>query len=330
MAGARRVLLLTDEAMAAHHPPGHPERPERLAAVSAGVADGAAAAGATLELPPVVTADAELLERVHPRAYLDALDSVAVRGGEWLDADTYLGPGSMAAARLAAGASAQAALSVARGESSVAFAVVRPPGHHASAERAAGFCLLNNVAVAALSVRSAGLARRIAILDWDVHHGDGTQRLFDRDPDLCYASSHQVPLYPGTGDEAEHGTGPGPGTKHNMPLAPGSGDEEFVSAWTARLLPAVEAFGPEAILVSAGYDAHRSDPLAALEVTEAGFRRVAHAIGGMARRFGLPGVALTLEGGYHLGALRDCATATVEGLLAGLAGGIRASERGRA
>lgn len=325
MADARRVMLLTDVAMATHRPPGHPERPERLAAVAAGVADGAGAAGAAVERPPVVAAGMDMLQRVHPRSHLDALDDVARRGGGWIDADTYLGPDSMAAARLAAGASVQAALAAARGEASVAFAVVRPPGHHASAERAAGFCLLNNIAVAALALRATGLARRVAILDWDVHHGDGTQDLFDRDPDLCYASTHQMPLYPGTGDAAERGSGPGLGSKHNVPLPPGSGDEAFVSAWTTLLLPAVEACRPEAILVSAGYDAHELDPLAELEVTSLGYRRVGEAIGSLASRLGLPGVALTLEGGYDLDALRDSAAATVEGLLAGLAGADAAS-----
>lgn len=321
MAAAPRVLLLTDPAMDAHRPPGHPERPERLAAVAGGVTDGAATAGAELELRPVISVEDEVLERVHPRSHLDALDEAAQSGGGWIDADTFLGPGSMAAARMAAGATVQAALAVARGEAAVAFAVVRPPGHHARAERAAGFCLLNSIAVAVLALRAAGLARRVAILDWDVHHGDGTQEIFERDHELCYASTHQMPLYPGTGWAADAGIGPGLGTMHNAPLAPGSGDDAFVSAWTTRLLPAVEAFRPEAILVSAGYDAHRLDPLAGLEVSDLGFRRVAEATGSLAARLLLPGVALTLEGGYDLEALRLSAAATVEGLLAGLASG---------
>jgi acetoin utilization deacetylase AcuC-like enzyme len=196
--------------------------------------------------------------------------------------------------------------------------VVRPPGHHAAAERAAGFCLVNNVAVAVAGLREAGLARRVAVVDWDVHHGDGTQALFDADPDLCYASTHQSPLYPGTGDAAEQGTGAAEGTKHNVPLPPGSGDPAFTAAWLERLLPAVEAFRPEAILVSAGYDAHRDDPLANLAVTEAGYAAVAEAVGGLGARLGLPGVAITLEGGYDLPALRASVAATVTGLLAGL------------
>ena len=320
MAGAGRVLLLTDPAMAGHQAPGHPERPERADAAASGVADGASAAGAVLERRAVTPADAAALERVHPSAYLALLDDAALQGGGWIDGDTYLGPESMAAARLAAGATVQAAIAAVGGEAQVAFAVVRPPGHHARRERSAGFCLLNNIAVAVLALRAAGLAQRIAIVDWDVHHGDGTQAIFDADPDLWFASTHQSPLYPGTGAASERGTGPGLGTKHNLPLPPGSGDAEFTAAWQTELLPAVEAFGPEAILVSAGYDAHQSDPLAELDVTEAGYRSVAEAIGRLSRARGLGGVALTLEGGYDLDALRQSTASTVAGLLAGLSG----------
>jgi acetoin utilization deacetylase AcuC-like enzyme len=320
MTGTARVLLLSDPAMAGHSPPGHPERPERVDAVISGVTDAATSGGASLGRPRVEPADPEALERIHPGPYLALLDDVAQQGGGWVDADTFIGPDSMVAARLAAGATVQAALAAAAGAAEVAFAAVRPPGHHARRERAAGFCLLNNVAVAALALRAAGLAQRIAILDWDVHHGDGTQSIFDADPDLCYASTHQMPLYPGSGDATETGVGPGLGSKHNAPLRRGSGDQAFSEAWLTDLLPAVEAFGPEAILVSAGYDAHRLDPLAELEVTEAGYRSVAEAVGRLARSAGLGGVALTLEGGYDLDALHDSAAATLTGLLAGLSG----------
>ncbi|MEO8638657.1 MAG: histone deacetylase [Chloroflexota bacterium] len=320
MTGTARVLLLSDPAMAGHHPPGHPERPERVEAVVSGITDAAASSGTSLERPRVEPAEAGALERIHPAPYLALLDDVARQGGGWIDADTFIGPESMVAARLAAGATVQAALAAAGGQAEVAFAAVRPPGHHARHERAAGFCLLNSVAVAALALRASGLAQRIAILDWDVHHGDGTQLIFDADRDLCYASTHQMPLYPGSGEATERGVGPGEGSKHNAPLPPGSGDGKFTDAWLTQLLPAVEAFGPQAILVSAGYDAHRLDPLAELEVTEAGYRSVAVAVGRLARAAGVGGVALTLEGGYDLDALHDSADATVTGLLAGLSG----------
>ena len=315
----RRVLLLTDAAMNQHAAPGHPERPERLTAVAEGVADGAESAGAQLVRGTPEPADEERLHRIHPAWHIDRLDEIASSGGGWLDADTYLGHRSMIAARLAAGATIRAATAAARGEASVAFAVVRPPGHHASEERPSGFCLINNIALAAAELRALGLAQRIAILDWDVHHGDGTQAIFDADPDLLYASTHQSPLFPGSGDSAERGRGPALGTMHNVPLSPGAGDAEFTDAWLTRLLPAVEEFGPEAILVSAGFDAHRDDPLAHLAVTEAGYRRVATEIGRITARLGLRGVALTLEGGYDLPALRRSAATTVEALLDGLA-----------
>lgn len=320
MTGAARVLLLSDPATTGHHPPGHAERPERIEAVVSGIVEAANLANATLERPGVEPADAAALERVHPGPYLALLDDAARHGGGWIDGDTFIGPDSMTAARLAAGATVQAGAAAARGDAQVAWAVVRPPGHHARRERAAGFCLLNNVAVAALALRAAGLAQRIAILDWDVHHGDGTQAIFDQDPDVCYASTHQSPLYPGTGGAEDRGTGPGRGSKHNAPLPPGSGDAAFTDAWLTRLLPAVEAFGPEAILVSAGYDAHWLDPLAELEVTATGYLTVADAVGRLARGAGLAGVALTLEGGYDLDALHESAAATVAGILAGLSG----------
>jgi acetoin utilization deacetylase AcuC-like enzyme len=318
MPEARRILLLTDAAMAGHRPPGHPERPERLEAAIQGVLDGARTANAVVERPTLLPADSEILSRVHPASFVTALDE-AGRSGTWVDGDTYVGPGSMEAARLAAGGSVQAGLAAIEGRARVAFAVVRPPGHHAAAQRAAGFCLLNNIALAAMAVRAAGV-RRIAILDWDVHHGDGTQAIFDHDPELCYASTHQSPLYPGTGHGDERGRGAAEGTMHNHPLAPGSGDDAFIAAWIEHLLPAVEAFRPQALLISAGYDAHRDDPLANLLVTESGFGAVALEVGRLAGRLGLGGLALTLEGGYDLAALRLSVAATVAGLLSGLNG----------
>ena len=311
----RPVWLLTDAAMDAHHAPGHPERPERRLAVAAGVRD---AAGGALVEPACREVTDDELARVHDTRYLELLDALDRQGTAWLDPDTYLVPGSMLAARLAAGATIQAAVAVAAGEAGVAVAAVRPPGHHAASGRGAGFCLFNNVALAVAALRADGMAQRIAIVDWDVHHGDGTQAIFDADPDLCYTSTHQSPFYPGTGDASERGQGHAAGTKHNIPLRPGDGDERFVEAWTETLLPAMETFGPEAILLSAGFDAHRSDPLAHLEVSEAGYGQVARGIGQLASRLGLPGVALTLEGGYDLPALRASVAETVRELIAGM------------
>jgi len=307
------VWLLTDAAMDLHAMPGHPERPDRRAAVADGVRD---AAGDDLAEPAIQPIDPASLETIHDPAYLALLEEAETRGGGWLDADTYLAEGSLQAARLAAGATLQAAIAATTGEAELAFAVVRPPGHHASRSRGTGFCLLNNLAIAVAGLRARGLAERIAVVDWDVHHGDGTQAIFDADASLCYASTHQSPLYPGTGERAESGGGSARGTKHNRPLPPYSGDDAFTNAWR-ELVPIIEAFGPDAIVVSAGYDAHVDDPLANLEVTEDGFETVAELIGGLSGRLRHPGVALTLEGGYDLDALRAGGAATVRGIVAG-------------
>jgi len=314
-----RILVLTDPAMERHAAAGHPERRERLAAVTAGVDAGAAEAGAELTTRSPAPAEDRTIVAVHDPQYLAELEAFDATGGGWLDADTYLAQGSMMAARLAAGGAVEAAMAVARGEATLTFAVVRPPGHHAAARRAGGFCLLNNVAIAAAALRNAGLASRIAIVDWDVHHGDGTQELFERDPDLLYASTHQRPLFPGSGGPEERGTGEGEGTTFNVTLPPGAEDGAFEAAWTETLVPAIRDFRPEAIVVSAGYDGHRDDPLAHLQLTDGGYRAVARAIGALAGELGLAGVALVLEGGYDLRALEGSAAATVAGMLAGLA-----------
>lgn len=308
------VWLLTDAGMDVHASPGHPERPDRRAAVADGVRD---AAGDALVEPSVEPIDRRTVELIHDAGYLDDLQDAESRGGGWLDPDTYVVPGSVHAAELAAGATLQAGIAAATGAAEVAFAVIRPPGHHAAARRGGGFCLFNNVAVAVAGMRGRGVADRIAIVDWDVHHGDGTQAIFDADPTVCYASTHQSPFYPGTGERYEIGSGAGVGTTHNRPLPAGSGDEVFIAVWRDDLVPAIAGFAPDAILVSAGYDAHRDDPLASLEVTDAGYQAVAGMIGALSAQLELGGVALTLEGGYDLDALRTSAAATVRGLLAG-------------
>jgi acetoin utilization deacetylase AcuC-like enzyme len=305
-----RVLLLTDARTDIHASPGHPERPARREPVAAGVRD---AAGALLVEDAPEPASDDDITRIHDPGYLALLIDAEARGGGWLDPDTYVVPGSVAAARLAAGAGMQAARAAASGEAEIAFAVVRPPGHHAGRMRGRGFCLLNNVAIAVAGLRAEGPIRRVAIVDWDVHHGNGTQAIFEGDTDLIYTSTHQYPFYPGTGAATDDGGG----VARNIELRAGEGDEAFVVAWREQLLPAIAAFAPDAIVVSAGYDAHAADPLAELEVTEAGYDAVARALGETAARLGIAGVALTLEGGYDLDALRSSSAATVRGLLEG-------------
>jgi acetoin utilization deacetylase AcuC-like enzyme len=318
--GRPRLLLLTDEAMDRHAMPGHPERPERRLAAIAGVEDAARERGLQVDRPVVDEADREDLVRVHDASYLDALDAWEAAGGGYLDPDTYLVAGSPRAARLAAGAAVAGVAAVLRGDATVVVAVVRPPGHHAAADRGKGFCLLNSVAVAAAWLRAVGGLARVGIVDWDVHHGDGTAALFADDPAVGYASTHSWGLYPGTGSAKDVGTGAGRGTTWNRPLAPGSGDVEFVAAWRDDLLPTLAAFQPDAILISAGFDAAAADPLADLEVSAAGFGVVARGVGELASELGITGVTVVLEGGYDLGALREGMAATIVGLFDGLAG----------
>jgi acetoin utilization deacetylase AcuC-like enzyme len=307
------VLLLTDARSDRHASAGHPERPARREAAAQGVRD--AAGDRLAEAAADAASDADIT-RIHDAAYVALLAEAEARGGGWLDPDTYLVPGSLQAARVAAGATLHAARAAATGDAEVAFAAVRPPGHHAAATHGSGFCLLNSIAIAAAGLRAEGIARRLAIVDWDVHHGNGTQAIFQGDGDLLYASTHQYPFYPGTGA----GDDTGGGGARNRPLLAGDGDDAFIAAWRDELLPAIEAFEPEAILVSAGYDAHVADPLAELAVTESGYGAVASELGATAARLGLRGVALTLEGGYDLEALRASTAATVRGLIRGRGG----------
>lgn len=309
------VLLLTDPAMAVHAWPGHPERPERAEAVAAGVREGADAGGATLVERSAAPISAAAAMAVHDRGYVEWLEERDADGGGWIDPDTYVVAGSWTAARLAAGLAVAAAESVVRGDATVAFAVVRPPGHHAGPAHGKGFCLLNNVAIAVAALRAGPGVTRVSVLDWDVHHGDGSAELFAADPDVFYASTHQSPWYPGTGARHE-----ATDSIVDVPLPAETGDEGFVDAWQRTVLPRLVAFRPEAIIVSAGFDAHRDDPLAWLEVTEQGFGTVARSVGETARELGLGGVALALEGGYDLAAIRASAAATVRGLISGIGG----------
>jgi acetoin utilization deacetylase AcuC-like enzyme len=294
--------------------PGHPERPERLAAILERLA-GSGLTGdlERLTAPPAPRAQ---LEAMHRAPYLDAIEAACARGRSLLDGgDTYVCDASFEAAVLASGGLIAAAQRVLDGRWRNAFVAMRPPGHHAEEAQAMGFCLINHIAVAARYLRSDGGLERVAIVDWDVHHGNGTQHLFERDPTVFFASLHQYPHYPGTGAASERGQGPGEGATLNCPLPAGSGDAEWLDALERRVLPALEDFRPQFVLISAGFDAHALDPLSGTLLTEDGFRRMTRALKELASRTADGRIVALLEGGYHLGALARSVEAHLEELV---------------
>lgn len=305
------LALITHPACLAHDTgPGHPERIERLQAVLAAL-DEADIAGLFRDEAP--SASADQLAAVHDRALVDALLALQVPEGEHagLDADTVLSSGSVEAAQRAAGAVIRAVDLVVEGIAEAAFAAVRPPGHHAEPDRAMGFCLFNNVAVAARHARDRHGIARIAVADFDVHHGNGTQAAFWDDPALFLASSHQSPLYPGSGARHERGAS---GNVANAPLDPGSGSKEFRAAWARDLLPAIDAFAPDLLLVSAGFDAHASDPLAQMRLQANDYGWLTRELVTLADRHCGGRIVSTLEGGYDLAALAESVLAHVRAL----------------
>ncbi len=289
-----------DDLFDRHEPPGHhPERPQRLSAVRAALErSGVAGAGLKVEARP---ADESEIRLVHTPEHVAELARIAGRGG-WIDGDTYFSPHTWDAARAAAGATIDVTRAVLRGDAARGFAAVRPPGHHAEADRAMGFCFLNNIAIAAACAREQGLSR-VAIVDWDVHHGNGTQHIFERDGAVLYLSIHQSPLFPGTGASNEIGIGPGAGATINVPLPAGCGDGEYAQVFRRVVGPALRRFSPELILVSAGFDAHADDPLAQMQVSDEGFAAMAEDLAAIADEVCGGKLVLALEGGYHLDAL---------------------------
>ena len=292
---------ILDEVFVNHRAPsGHPERPARAEAVR----DALNAAGIASRGRHVATRQAtdEELVRVHAAGYLDELIRVVPGKTGWLDADTYFSPGTWEAARAAAGSTVQLALDVLHGRLSQGIAVVRPPGHHATHDRAMGFCLLNNVAAAAAAARAQGAAR-VAILDWDVHHGNGTQDIFWDDPDVLYLSVHQFPFYPGSGAPTEIGGAHAVGGTVNVGLPGGCGDAEYAAVFDHVFVPKLSAFRPDLLLISAGFDAFQHDPLAGMRVTHAGFAAMARRLRAAADRWSGGRVMAVLEGGYDLDGL---------------------------
>jgi acetoin utilization deacetylase AcuC-like enzyme len=284
-----------------HDLPSHPENARRLKHILSTLeAEGMLARLKLLEPRP---ATAEELRRVHTAAHIGQVQRVAQAGGGYLDPDTYVAPRSFDAALLAAGGVVRAVEAVLAGEVANAFALVRPPGHHATATRAMGFCLFNNVAVAARAALAEGKVGRIFIADFDVHHGNGTQDAFADDPAVFYFSTHQYPHYPGTGHWSETGTGAGEGTVLNVPLPPYVGDTGYAQILAELAWPLAERFRPDLILVSAGYDAHWSDPLAQMNLSLAGYARLQQELVCMAGQLCDGRLVFTLEGGYHLDVL---------------------------
>jgi acetoin utilization deacetylase AcuC-like enzyme len=289
-------------------PPWHPERRGRVDAALAGISEAGLMDATRWEVAEEAPVDA--VERVHDAEYVRAVQRFCEHGGGQLDPDTCVAPGSYATALRAAGAVLGAIDALRAGECEVAFAAARPPGHHALADRGMGFCVFNNVAIGAMHLRSMG--QRVAVIDWDVHHGNGTQDIFYDEPDVFFVSAHEWPLYPGTGRLDETGGVHAPGTNLNLPFQPGTRGDTYRAAFDEVVIPVVETFAPDWILVSAGYDAHRDDPLAGLQLTAADFADLATRV---ARLVPAGRLAIVLEGGYDFAALTHSAGATLAALV---------------
>jgi acetoin utilization deacetylase AcuC-like enzyme len=305
------TLLYSHQSCLAHDPgPHHPESPARLRAVLEALS---APEFAELEFREAPEAAIDDIARVHPRRLVESLLSqMPKQGYAAIDADTILCPESGSAALRAAGAVAAAVDAVVAGDAERAFCAVRPPGHHAEPNRPMGFCVFNNVAIGALRARKVHGVARVAVVDFDVHHGNGTEARFAADPTLFYASTHQSPLYPGTGAASETGVG----NIVNLPLRPMSGSNEFREGMSRVVLPALAEFAPELVMISAGFDAHRADPLAQLMLDESDYAWVTEQLVEIARNHARGRVVSTLEGGYDLVALGASAAAHVRALMA--------------
>jgi acetoin utilization deacetylase AcuC-like enzyme len=313
----RALLLADDRLFDEHRPRGyHPERPERLGAARRALFRAETAGVAAHR---IAARDATLAEltAAHDRGYVETLFALSGRDAR-IDADTYVSPRSVDAARRAAGSAAALVeqLVAPDAQSTLGLALLRPPGHHATRDVGMGFCLFNNAAVAAYAALAKGLSR-VAIVDWDVHHGNGTQDIFYDDPRVLYLSLHQFPFYPGTGAAEDVGEGAGKGATVNIPLSAGAGDAAYCAAFHEVVEPVLHDFAPELVLVSAGFDAHERDPLASMRVSADGFGAMARSIGRAAAATAGGRVAVLLEGGYDLGALEDSLFASLVALASG-------------
>ena len=305
------LRLYTHDSCLRHDPgPGHAESPARLKAVLQALDSDRFASVDRIEAP---RATREQLLRVHTAAHVErVLAHASIDARVQLDPDTWMSPGSAEAALRAVGAACAAVDATLAGQVSRAFCAVRPPGHHATPDTAMGFCLFNSIAVAAMHAVAAHGLKRVAIADFDVHHGNGTQAIFEREPRVMFVSSHQSPLYPETGFAHEHGVG----NIVNAPLPAGAGSMAFRETWHHELLPRLHAFKPQLVLVSAGFDAHRQDPLADLRLGQEDYAWITDQLQALARRHAGGRIVSTLEGGYDLGALAASVSAHVGALMA--------------
>ena len=302
-----------DEIFLKHNLPGHPENRTRLEQTLALLESTGMLA--RLTDIPVRPATREELTRLHRSSYVDQVEAISERGGGHLDPDTYTNSDSFQAALMAAGGLVDATLAVIDDRVDNAFALVRPPGHHAMPDRGMGFCLFGNVAIAAQAARLDRGLDRALIVDFDVHHGNGTQAMVEEDPAIFFVSTHQYPYYPGTGAVREIGRGPGEGTVVNMPLSPGAGDQVFQRLYEEVVFPVTRRFGPDLILVSAGFDAHWDDPLAGLGLSLGGYAWITRALVSLADELCSGRIVFTLEGGYHLEVLSHGILNTFHALL---------------
>jgi acetoin utilization deacetylase AcuC-like enzyme len=290
--------------------PGHPDTPERLIVLEAALGERGWLGWERREAP---TCSVEQLERVHSATHVRAIRELCARGGGAIDADTFVGPSSYRAALHAAGGACAMTAALLGGESELGFAGVRPSGHHAVRERAMGFCLFDNIAAAAATAIAEHSLERVFVLDWDVHHGNGTAEIFRHRADVLFASIHQWPLYPGTGPLQDCGSGEGEGYTINLPVPPGSREPLWLSLIERVVLPAAAAFAPQLVLLSAGFDAHERDPLAECSLRTQSFVEMAVRVRELARGLGVP-VGVVLEGGYNHDVLAECVCATLPAL----------------
>ena len=310
-----RVGFVWDPVYLEHEMGGsHPESPDRLRAIRAQLESSGT--WTRLQQMPPRRAERTWVEAVHRAAYVDSLERRSpVRGYASLDPDTSMSPGTLEAAYFATGGALAVVDAIIRKEIDQAFCAVRPPGHHAEADRAMGFCFLNSVAIAARYIQRHHGLNRVMIVDWDVHHGNGTQHTFYDDPSVLFFSTHQYPYYPGTGRDTEIGVGEGAGTTINVPLPGGQGNEEYRDIFQQVLVPAAENFQPEFVLISAGFDAHRDDPLASMGLTKQGYADLTAIVASIAKQFAEGRIVSCLEGGYHLQALAESVDSHVLALL---------------